>query len=289
MHFQRLALIGCGLIGGSFAMGLKQNNSVSHVAGFSATQQSLNNALELGVIDSQACSIRQAIDGADLVMVAVPVNAVEGCLQEMAGHLNPNALVMDVGSTKNLISQQAMKIMGAQAPLFVPAHPIAGKELHGVEHASATLFSQHKTVLTPHPLNQSDRIDRAREVWESLGSEVLCMTPMEHDKALAGVSHLPHFIAFAAVNALNAQTDHETFWRLAGPGFRDFSRIAAGSSGVWRDIFLSNTQEIRLQLQVFQQALHDLDLALTHEDSSAELERLIDAASRARQAWSHSA
>ena len=207
----------------------------------------------------------------------------------MIGHLDPNALVMDVGSTKAEISRQGQHILGSQAHQFVPAHPIAGKELHGVEHATANLFVKHKTILTPTPLNTPVQIELAREAWESLGSEVLCMNPDEHDKALAGISHLPHFIAFAAVNALNSQNERETFWRLAGPGFRDLTRIAASSPAVWRDIFLSNPQEIRLQLKAFQNALQELDSALMSDDASAALERLIDAASSARKAWSHTA
>ncbi len=289
MHFQRLALIGCGLIGGSFALGLKAQQRVTQVVGFSASEASKDKALALGVIDVKAASVSAAIQGADLVLVAVPVNAVEACLKEMMGHLDPNALVMDVGSTKAEISRQGQHILGSQAHQFVPAHPIAGKELHGVEHATANLFVKHKTILTPTPLNTPTQIELAREAWESLGSEVLCMNPDEHDKALAGISHLPHFIAFAAVNALNSQDERETFWRLAGPGFRDFTRIAASSPAVWRDIFLSNPQEIRLQLKAFQNALQELDSALMSEDASAALERLIHAASSARKAWSHSA
>ena len=289
MHFHRLALIGCGLIGGSFALGLKEKNLVSHVVGFSASEFSKDKALELGVIDSKAASMSDAIEGSDLVLVAVPVNAVEACLLDMKAHLSPQALVMDVGSTKSDISRQGERILGTRAHQFVPAHPIAGKELSGVEHATAQLFNKHKTVLTPISANQATHIDLAREVWESLGSEVLCMSPEEHDKALAGISHLPHFIAFAAVNALNSQAERDTFWQLAGPGFRDFSRIAASSPSVWRDIFLSNPDEIRLQLKAFQNALQELDSALLSPEPSAELERLIEAASSARKAWSHNA
>jgi len=289
MHFDKLALIGCGLIGGSFALGLKKQQCVAHVVGFSASESSKDKALALGVIDSKASSLALAVEGADLVLVASPVNAIEGCLKEMLAHLAHNALVMDVGSTKSEISTKAQEILGERAHQFVPAHPIAGKEQHGVEHATADLFVKHKTILTPTSVNSQAWVELAREVWVGLGSEVLCMGPQEHDQALAGISHLPHFIAFAAVNALNAQNERETFWRLAGPGFRDFSRIAASSPAVWRDIFLSNPTEILLQLKAFQTALADLESALKHPDSSRDLERMIEAASVSRQAWRHGA
>ena len=289
MHFSRLALIGCGLIGGSFALGLKKQQCVSTVVGFSASESSMNKALALGVIDTKASSLRQAVEGADLVLVAVPVNVIENCLRDMLDHLSPSALVMDVGSTKAMVAEQAMSIMGERAHQFVPAHPIAGKEQHGVEYASAELFVKHKNILTPMPVNTTQTIALASEVWVGLGSEVLCMSAQEHDQALAGISHLPHFIAFAAVNALNSQAHRDTFWRLAGPGFRDFSRIAASSPAVWRDIFVSNPDELLVQLKAFQNALQDLELALKNKDASADLKDLIEAASLARKTWSHSA
>jgi prephenate dehydrogenase len=289
MHFSRLALIGCGLIGGSFALGLKKQQCVSTVVGFSASESSMDKALALGVIDAKVPSLQQAVEGADLVLVAVPVNAIEDCLRDLQPHLLPNALVMDVGSTKAMVAKQAVSVMAERAHQFVPAHPIAGKEQHGVEHASADLFVNHKTILTPLPVNTTKTIALASEVWAGLGSEVLCMSAQEHDQALAGISHLPHFIAFAAVNALNSQAHRDTFWRLAGPGFRDFSRIAASSSTVWRDIFVSNPEELLLQLKAFQNALQDLELALQNKDQSVDLLDLIEAASLARKAWSHRA
>jgi prephenate dehydrogenase len=289
MHFSRLALIGCGLIGGSFALGLKKQQCVGTVVGFSASESSMDKALALGVIDAKASSLRQAVEGADLVLVAVPVNAIEDCLRELVPHLSPQALVMDVGSTKARVAEQALCVMGERAHQFVPAHPIAGKEQHGVEFASADLFVNHKTILTPLPVNATQTIELASEVWVGLGSEVLCMSAQEHDQALAGISHLPHFIAFAAVNALNKQAHRDTFWRLAGPGFRDFSRIAASSPTVWRDIFVSNPDELLVQLKAFQNALQDLELALQNKDQSADLHDLIEAASLARKAWSHGA
>ena len=284
MLFKKLALIGCGLIGGSFALALKRSHSVAHVSGFSASELTRAKALELGVIDESANSIKEALDGADLVLVAVPVNAMQACLANIEAHLSQDALVMDVGSTKAQITLAAQNAMPIHFASFVPAHPIAGKERHGVEHAEAELFDHHRTILTPSEQTDPRKIELAVQTWEAVGSQVSIMSPQAHDQALAAVSHLPHLIAFAAVNAIAKQTQHELILSLAGPGFRDFSRIAASAPSVWLDIFLSNQAEVLDQLQMFKQAISEFENALHGQDAD-QITRLIEGASDVRKKW----
>jgi prephenate dehydrogenase len=284
MHFKKLALIGCGLIGGSFALALKRSQAVERVSGFSASLSSREKALALSVIDESAHSIQEAVQGADLVLVAVPVNAIEACLSHMRESLSDEALVMDVGSTKHQITLAAQRALKERLHCFVPAHPIAGKERHGVAHAEATLFDHHKTILTPTPQSDAHLVALAKQVWQTIGSTVSIMSPEEHDQALAAISHLPHLIAFAAVNAIAQQEQRDLFLSLAGPGFRDFSRIAASAPSVWIDIFLSNQNEVLDQLSLFKKAIADFEQALKNQDPRS-IEKLIETASSVRKDW----
>jgi prephenate dehydrogenase len=285
MHFKKLALIGCGLIGGSFALALKRANAVDHVSGFSASVHTREKALSLQVIDEAAQSIQEAVNGADLVLVAVPVNAMEACLSSIREGMTLDALVMDVGSTKTQITLSAQRAMRERFDCFVPAHPIAGKERHGVEHAEAGLFDHHKTILTPSDQSDPQKVELATQTWMAVGSTVSIMTPNEHDQALAAVSHLPHLIAFAAVNAIAEQDKSDLILSLAGPGFRDFSRIAASAHSVWLDIFLSNQTEVLSQLSLFKRAIADFESALVRKDSQS-IEKLIETASEVKKNWS---
>jgi prephenate dehydrogenase len=284
MHFKKLALIGCGLIGGSFALALKRAQAIERVSGFSASLSSREKALSLQVIDESANSIQEAVQGADLVLVAVPVNAIEACLSNIRESLNDEALVMDVGSTKHQITLAAQRALKERLHCFVPAHPIAGKERHGVAHAEATLFDHHKTILTPTPQSDAHLVALAKQVWQTIGSTVSIMSPEAHDQALAAISHLPHLIAFAAVNAIAQQDQRDLFLSLAGPGFRDFSRIAASAPSVWVDIFLSNPNEVLDQLSMFKKAIADFEQALRSKDPQT-IENLIESASTVRKDW----
>ncbi|MFN0006124.1 MAG: prephenate dehydrogenase [Burkholderiaceae bacterium] len=284
MHFKKLALIGCGLIGGSFALALKRAQAIERVSGFSASLSTREKALSLHVIDESANSIQEAVQGADLVLVAVPVNAIEACLSNIRESLNDEALVMDVGSTKHQITLAAQRALKERLHCFVPAHPIAGKERHGVAHAEATLFDHHKTILTPTPQSDAHLVALAKQVWQTIGSTVSIMSPEEHDQALAAISHLPHLIAFAAVNAIAQQDQRDLFLSLAGPGFRDFSRIAASAPSVWVDIFLSNPNEVLDQLSMFKKAIADFEQALRSKDPQT-IENLIESASTVRKDW----
>ncbi len=284
MKFERLALIGCGLMGGSFALALRQAGLVQHITGFSASDKTRQRALELGVIDQACRSMADAVQGADLVLLAVPVGAMHSSFAAMRDALAPQALLMDVGSTKCDVIAAAQANLGERLNCLVPAHPIAGKEVAGIEHAEGNLYQERRTILTPLPHNTIRQIKMASEVWTAIGSHVSHMTPEAHDATFAAVSHLPHLLAFAAVNALTAQAQGAAFLEMAGPGFRDFSRIAASDPAVWRDILDANQAEVLTQMAHFRSALDAFENALKQGDTAA-LQQLIQQASDVRSAW----
>ncbi len=282
--FKQLGLIGCGLMGGSFSLALKRAGLVQTVVGHSQSPASAQKALKLGVVERVVNTAAEAAQGSDLVLVAVPVAAIEATLQAIGPYLSPDSLVMDVGSTKQDVVLGARRALGAQLSRFVPAHPIAGKEHAGVEHATADLYEGCQVVLTPTDDTPPINTERAQSVWQALGCRVRRMTPEAHDEAYAAVSHLPHLLAFAMMKAIQDQSRGEAFLTLAGPGFRDFTRIAASEPSVWRDILISNRPAMLEQLDHFQQALNAFEAALIAEDAPA-LRELIASASAARADW----
>jgi len=284
VKFQRLALIGCGLMGGSFALALRQAGLVQHITGFSASEKTRQRALAMKVIDQACSSVAEAVLGADLVLLAVPVGAMQTSFAAMRDALAPHALLMDVGSTKCDVIAAAQAALGERLSCFVPAHPIAGKEVAGIEHAAAALYQERRTILTPLPQNSIRQIKKASEVWTAIGSHVSHMTPEAHDATFAAVSHLPHLLAFAAVNALTSQAQGAAFLEMAGPGFRDFSRIAASDPAVWRDILSANHAEVLTQMAHFRHALDAFENALK-QGNTAALQQMIQQASAVRSAW----
>jgi prephenate dehydrogenase len=284
VKFQRLALIGCGLMGGSFALALREAGLVQHITGFSASEKTRQRAVGLKVIDQACSSVAEAVQGADLVLLAVPVGAMQSSFAAMRDALASQALLMDVGSTKCDVIAAAQTHLGDRLNCFMPAHPIAGKEVAGIEHAEATLYHERRTILTPLPQNSIRQIKMASEVWTAIGSHVSHMTPEAHDATFAAVSHLPHLLAFAAVNALTAQPQGAAFLEMAGPGFRDFSRIAASDPAVWRDILSANQSEVLTQMAHFRAALDQFENVLK-QDNTAALQQLIQQASDVRSTW----
>jgi len=282
--FEQLGLIGCGLMGGSFALALKRAGLVKRVTGFSPSTASSQKALQMGVIDAAVPSALAAANGSDIVLLAVPVAATEATLQRIAPAVTPQMLIMDVGSTKGDVLAAAQRALGEHIGSFVPAHPIAGKEMAGVAHADAHLYQGCQVILTPTGQTQSPQLQQAHKVWQALGSRVVQMSPEAHDAAFAAVSHLPHLLAFAMMNAITGQPQGQEFLALAGPGFRDFARIAASDPKVWRDILLANRQELLAQSQHFQAQLRAFETLMTQGDGAA-LESLIVQASGARSQW----
>ena len=284
MKFKQLGLVGCGLMGASFALALQDKALVERVVGFSPSEGTRQKAMQRGVIHQAALSAAEAVQGADLVLLAVPVSHTAACLAEIAPHLSPNCLLMDVGSTKGDVVAAARAALGDKLGCFLPAHPIAGKAQAGVDHAEAALYQDRALILTPLGHNTPAQIAQATALWQAIGSRVHQMTPEAHDQTFAAVSHVPHLLAFAQMNGLLQQAEGEVFLKLAGPGFRDFSRIAAGDPAVWRDILSANRTEVLAQLAHFQAALDDLEKSIQNNDLQA-LSRLIDQASQARSAW----
>lgn len=282
--FEQLGLIGCGLMGGSFALALKESGLVRQVVGYSQSQRTRERALGLGVIDHAASTLEDAVAGSDIVLLAVPVAATQASLAAIAPVLGPRALLMDVGSTKCDVVAAARQTLGARLANFVPAHPIAGKESAGVEHAEAVLYRERQLILTPLPETRPELVEMAAELWALIGSRVLQMSPERHDASYATVSHLPHLLAFAAMNSILDQPQAGEFLALAGPGFRDFSRIAASDPSVWRDILLANREQVLLQSRLFSAALAEFESSLQAGDADA-LQALITQASQARSGW----
>jgi len=282
--FQQLGLVGCGLMGGSFALALKRAGLVGRVVGYSPSAATRDRALSLGVVDAVVTSVADAAQGSDLVLVAVPVAATESTLAALAGALAPSALVMDVGSTKGDVVAAAERALGVSLTTFVPAHPIAGKEVAGVEHADASLYAGCQVILTPHASTGATQLVQADAVWRALGCRVRQMPASAHDAAFAAVSHLPHLLAFAMMNGISSQTDSTNLLSLAGPGFRDFTRIAASDPAVWRDIFLANRDQVLAQISSFQASLNALQHAVAASDAAA-IQSLITQASTARKGW----
>ncbi|RZI65353.1 prephenate dehydrogenase [Variovorax guangxiensis] len=282
--FEQLGLIGCGLMGGSFALALKRAKLVKRVVGYSKSPSTTERARQLGVIDVAAPSALLAVSGADLVLVAVPVSASEATFKAIRHGVSSDTLVMDVGSTKGDVIEAARRGLQNQFSSFVPAHPIAGKEVAGVEHAEASLFDGRQVILTPTKTTLRSNVQRAAQLWTGIGAQVLTMTPQDHDSAFAAVSHLPHLLAFAFTNAVAEQPDGARFLGLAGPGFRDFTRIAASDPAVWRDILLANREQVLLQSQAFRTKLLELEALIAAGDAQA-LENTIADARRTRAQW----
>lgn len=284
---RQLGVIGCGLMGGSFALALRQARQVQRVVGYSRSSEARQQALSLGVIDVAAENVAQAVTGSDVVLVAVPVAATEETLREVGLHLDSHALCMDVGSTKVQVMEAAERALGPRWDCFVPAHPIAGKELAGVGHADAQLYRDRLVVLTPAANTSAGavaRLDRASGLWRAAGARVEVMTAQAHDAAFAAVSHLPHLLAFAYMKGLMNQSERHEFLRRAGPGFRDFSRIAGSDAVVWRDILLSNSQATLSQLAQFRQALDQFERWLRAGQGS-ELQGAIEEVATERRRW----
>lgn len=282
--FEQLGLIGCGLMGGSFALALKRAGLVKRVVGYSKSPSTTERARQLGVIDVEAPSALLAVSGADIVLIAVPVAATESTFKAIKHLVTPQMLVMDVGSTKRDVVDAARRALREQVASFVPAHPIAGKEVAGVDHADPDLYAGKQIILTPIERTHPAQLQLAIDVWSALGCSVSKMTPEAHDAAFAAVSHLPHLIAFALMNAITGQAQGRDFLSLAGPGFRDFTRIAASDPQVWRDILISNREELLAQSRIFQRHLQALELMISNGNGEA-LEELIAQASAARAGW----
>ena len=282
---KRLAVVGVGLIGGSFAAALRRAGSVSEVAGFDRDRQALERATALGVIDNAAGSVSEAVKGADVVLVAVPVRAIGPVLHDVALALAPGAVVTDVGSTKGEVVRIARAELRERVARFVPGHPIAGRETSGVDAASAELFRGARVVLTPLPETDADAVEVVKACWEAAGAHPTTMAPEAHDHIFAAVSHLPHLLSFALVSEIAARPEAQELLGFAAGGFRDFTRIAAGSPEMWRDIALQNREALLAEIDRYGAQLAVFRELVARGDGPG-LERLMTEARSARHAWS---
>ena len=282
--YQQLGIIGCGLMGSSFALAMKRAGLVKRIVGYSKSPSTTARALQLGVIDVEAASALQAVSGSDIVLIAVPVAAIESTFKAIKHLVTPEMLIMDVGSTKQDVVDAAQRILGNLIGTFVPVHPIAGKELSGVDNADVNLYTGHQVIFTPIARTQMAQLNKAKAVWTALGCHVQSMSPEAHDAAFAAVSHLPHLLAFSLMNSISAQNHGADYFALAGSGFRDFTRIAASDPQMWHDIFLANRAQILAQIDLYKQALQGFEASLQANDSKS-LEAAITQASQLRSQW----
>jgi prephenate dehydrogenase len=277
--FNQLGVIGCGLMGGSFALALKRAGLVKRVIGYSKSPSTTERAKKMGVIDDTAESALLAVSGSDIVLMAVPVSATEATFKAIRHLVEPHVLFMDVGSTKRDVVDAARRVLKERVGSFVPAHPIAGKEVSGVSHADASLYAGRQVIITPLPQTSPELVQKATDVWSGIGAQVLRMTAENHDAAFAAVSHLPHMLAFAFFNSVAKQPAGRDFLSLAGPGFRDFTRIAASDPTMWRDVFLNNREAVLEMLGRFAEDLSALQRAIRWGDG----ETLFNLFTRARE------
>lgn len=279
----RVAIIGLGLIGGSLASGLRRRGLASHVTAWDLNAASLAQGLEMDVVDSTAISAADAVEDADLVVLAMPVLAAESTFRDIHDTLGADTIITDVGSVKCHLLAAAASVFGAIPDNLVPGHPIAGSERHGVLAAEADLFVNHKVILTPKLSTRGEATRAVREMWQALGAEVVEMDPDHHDTILAQTSHLPHLLAYALVDTLSAQGDSLEIFEYAAGGFRDFSRIAASDPIMWRDIFTANPGPV---LEILDRYMEDL-AKLRELISAGRSDELAHVFSRAKMARDH--
>ena len=284
-EFGKIVVFGTGLIGGSFALALKAAGAVEEVVGFGRAPGTLRIAQELGVIDRAGINPAHEIGDADIVLVATPVAQMPEIFSRIAPYLGLNTLVTDGGSTKGDVVAAARAAFKGHIGKFVPAHPIAGAENSGPAAARWDLYRGKKVVVTPLAENNDERLDRIKRAWALCGADIYELTPEQHDRVFAAVSHLPHVLSYALVHDLATREDADLFFTFAASGFRDFTRIAASHPEMWRDICLANRQALLQELERYQAQLCELHDALTASDGE-RLEDIFGIARQARREWS---
>ncbi|KQT37381.1 MULTISPECIES: prephenate dehydrogenase/arogenate dehydrogenase family protein [unclassified Methylophilus] len=285
--FKKIVIFGVGLIGGSVALALKKLPNPPHITGVGRSNQSLQEALSLGLIDSAETDIAIALENADLILIATPVAQTPAILKSILPHLAAQTVITDAGSTKSDVMAYAEAELGEQFKQFVGGHPIAGAEKSGPAAAMADLYIGKNVILTPGLVTDPEAVLKVTELWKVCGALVSNMRPEEHDSVFAAVSHLPHLLAFALVEDLAKRDNAELLFKFAASGFRDFTRIAGSHPEMWRDIALANKQALLQELNTYQQAIGEMTALLENNDHKG-LFALFEHASHARNAWAKS-
>ena len=283
-QFKKIVIFGVGLIGGSFALALRKADAVGEVVGFGRSEATLQQARQLGILDRIGTDAAEEVGDADLILLATPVGQMAELMARIAPYLGAHTLVTDGGSTKSDVVAAAYANLGIRIAQFVPAHPIAGAEKSGAGAAQADLYQGKKVILTPLPENSQDAVARVRRAWELCGAVVSELTPQQHDAVFAAVSHLPHLLSFALVHDLAQRDNRDLLLSFAASGFRDFTRIAASSPEMWRDICLANREALMDELGIYMQELEKLHEALAEADADA-LEQTFRTARELRAGW----
>jgi prephenate dehydrogenase len=280
----KIVIFGVGLIGGSFALALRKANAVHEVVGFGRSASTLEQAQQLGIIDRIGNDVAREVCDADLILLATPVAQMAELFARIAPHLGAHTLVTDGGSTKGDVVAAARANLGNKIAQFIPAHPIAGAEKSGAAAALADLYQGKKVVLTPLAENSKEAVARVRKAWELCGAVVSELTPQQHDEVFAAVSHLPHLLSFALVHDLAQRDNRDQLLSFAASGFRDFTRIAASSPEMWRDISLANRDALMREVKHYADELFVVYQALENNDA-AKLEEIFSLAREVRSAW----
>ena len=269
-----MVIVGVGLIGGSLAMISRRKGLVKEIIGVGRGAANLKEAVKLNIIDSFTFDISEAVKGADLIVLATPVGSFEWLVKQMRHGLNKGAIITDAGSVKGRMVSRIERLL-PKGTYFVAGHPIAGKEKTGVKAASQTLFEGTKCILTPTKKTDASALKKIKALWKAVGAEVVLMDPMLHDKVLGAVSHLPHAAAYSIVNTVaEIKKDGNNFIAFSGGGFKDFTRIAASSPEMWRDIFLSNRENLVNMISRYQKNLEKLKRYIKDKDSKGLIKEL---------------
>ena len=281
---EKLAIIGVGLIGGSVALALRETGAVKEVVGCGRSEANLLKASELGIIDHYTLDIGEAVQGADLVLLAVPLGAMRETFSAMQSNLSPNAVVTDAGSVKGSVVADLEAVYGGIPGFFVPGHPIAGTERSGAAAAFPSLYQNRRVILTPLAETDEVAVERVEWMWRQCGAEITRMSVEHHDEVLAATSHLPHMLAFSLVDSLARMKENDEIFRYAAGGFRDFTRIASSNPAMWRDICLANQESLGHMLTRFADELHELASILSKGDADGLLE-IFERAKQARDRY----
>jgi prephenate dehydrogenase len=283
----KIVIVGVGLIGGSFALALKQAGAVQSIVGVGRSSAPLARAKELGIIDEASTSMDEALFEADLILLAAPVAQTGPILAAIEPHLHPGTVVTDAGSTKTDVVAAAREALGKKVGQFVPGHPIAGRETNGPDAAIVDLYRGKKVVLTALPENDPDDVARVAWAWEQCGAVIHHLTPQQHDQVFAAVSHLPHLLAYALVDDVARKPHADLLFQYAASGFRDFTRIAGSSPEMWRDISLANKTALLTELDAYMVQLARMRELLAADDGMS-LQAIFANAQKARQNWMRS-